>query len=54
MKTGKGSLSGEEFVLIQAASLFEQLIDPVKGIANSARLLQNAIECFPMQARHSI
>lgn len=45
------TLSREEQAIVQAASLFEQLANPVDGLKSSARVLQNVIKSFPWEAR---
>ena len=49
MTSSKAGLSREDCAVIQSACLFEQLINPQEGLATGARLLRNAIQCFPAQ-----
>ena len=35
--------------VVQAAALCEQLASPVEGLDNSARLLLNVLQAFPIQ-----
>lgn len=51
MTAREDRLSEEDCAVIQAAALFEQLADEVNGMGNSARLLQNAVDCFSIQVQ---